>query len=333
MVDAVKLPATSYELKGKMLMTTRRRILIAVDGSPHSLHAVNYVAALSSQSPVQVSLLHVLPTASEELLWQINADEDFKSRIKAKYDEFNEECKREAGQFLDRAKRIVADSASSPEGTVTILQQWQSGIARDIIAEAQKGYDAVVVGRRGVGKFENLLMGSVTTKVVHGIEGTPVWIIGGEILPAKMLIAVDDSPYSRKAVIYASHFAADTGAEVMLFHAIRKFFLGTGERFSTVGEEIETALKENLKDKIQRMFDDYSKCLVAGGVGSEKISIKCNFGSLGRAADILDTARADGCGTIVMGRRGISAVRELIMGRVTAKVLNGAEGLALWIVP
>lgn len=34
-----------------------------------------------------------------------------------------------------------------------------------------------------------------------------------------------------------------------------------------------------------------------------------------------------------MGRRGISAVREFVMGRVTNKVLNGAEGLAVWVIP
>jgi len=57
------------------------------------------------------------------------------------------------------------------------------------------------------------------------------------------------------------------------------------------------------------------------------------FGSYSRAAEILATAREGNYGTVIMGRRGISAGREFILGRVTTKVLNGAEGLAVWIVP
>jgi len=34
-----------------------------------------------------------------------------------------------------------------------------------------------------------------------------------------------------------------------------------------------------------------------------------------------------------MGRRGLSKVREFLMGRVTSKVLSRAEGFAVWIVP
>ena len=64
-------------------MGTGKKILIAVDGSSYSLQATKYVATLGCGSPVEVSLLHVLPMASEELLWQISLDEDFKSRMRA----------------------------------------------------------------------------------------------------------------------------------------------------------------------------------------------------------------------------------------------------------
>ena len=64
-------------------MEAGKRILIAVDGSSYSLQAIKYVATLCSGAPVEVGLLHVLPMASEELLWQINVDENFKSKIKS----------------------------------------------------------------------------------------------------------------------------------------------------------------------------------------------------------------------------------------------------------
>ena len=134
-------------------MGTGKKILIAVDGSSYSLQAIKYVATLCSGAPVEVSLLHVLPMASEELLWQISLDEDFKSKIKEQYERFNDECQRSAQKFLDQAKEILVNSSCYvPDFIMTMLRQWQSGIARDIIAEAEKGYDAVVIGRRGIGR-------------------------------------------------------------------------------------------------------------------------------------------------------------------------------------
>ena len=174
-------------------MGTGKKILIAVDGSSYSLQAIKYVATLCSGSPVEVSLLHVLPMASEELLWQISLDEDFKSRIKEQYERFNDECQRAAQKFLDQAKEIMVNSGYVPDFIMTMLRQWQSGIARDIMAEAKKGYEAVVIGRRGIGRVESLMLGSVCAQVVQGVDRIPVWVIGGEILSSKMLLAVDAS--------------------------------------------------------------------------------------------------------------------------------------------
>lgn len=60
---------------------------------------------------VAVSLLHVLPMASEELLWQISLDENFQVKSKAQYERFNDECQSAAQKFLDEAKEILANSS------------------------------------------------------------------------------------------------------------------------------------------------------------------------------------------------------------------------------
>ncbi|MBU4054246.1 MAG: universal stress protein, partial [Proteobacteria bacterium] len=36
-------------------------------------------------------------------------------------------------------------------------------------------------------------------------------------------------------------------------------------------------------------------------------------------------------GTIVLGRRGISMLKELLMGSVTNRVLQQSDGFAVWI--
>jgi nucleotide-binding universal stress UspA family protein len=318
---------------GRIFMGDDKKILIAVDGSAHSLQAIQYVASLCPGAPVAVSLLHVLPMAAEELLWQIRMDEDFKAKINEKFQRFNDECRRAAQKLLDGAKEIMVNSGYVPDLIMTMLRQWQSGIARDILAEAKKGYEAVVIGRRGIGRVEGLMLGSVSAQVVQGVDWIPVWVIGGEILSRKMLLAVDASLNSRQAVLYAAPYAAQTGAEVTLLHVVRKFFPGRSPDLTAAGEAIEAELHEALKARIQGMFEDYRGCLEKAGVAPDKIKIVCKFGSSSRAAEILATARQGNYGTVIMGRRGISAVREFILGRVTTKVLHGAEGLAVWIVP
>jgi nucleotide-binding universal stress UspA family protein len=49
--------------------------------------------------------------------------------------------------------------------------------------------------------------------------------------------------------------------------------------------------------------------------------------------DILQEADEGRYGTIVMGRRGLSKVRQFLLGRVTNKVLQRAEKFTVWLVP
>ncbi|MFC1880277.1 universal stress protein [Thermodesulfobacteriota bacterium] len=45
-----------------------------------------------------------------------------------------------------------------------------------------------------------------------------------------------------------------------------------------------------------------------------------------------DRAKQDSFGTIVMGRRGHSSVREFFVGRVTNKVIHLAIDRTVWVV-
>ncbi len=176
-------------------------------------------------------------------------------------------------------------------------------------------------------------LGSVSEKIVQRVQDVPIWIVGGDIRSSRMLLAVDASENARKAVQYAAPLLAANGAEVALCHVVRGFLPTLGPTPFQSGEELEGLLLENLKQKVASMFETYRECLEKAGVEAQRIGNICRIGSLSRAADILNIAREEGYGTIIMGRRGISVVREFLMGRVTSKVLNGAEGLTIWIVP
>ncbi len=75
--------------------------------------------------------------------------------------------------------RAILRSAGFTDDTVEVkIQNKLVGIARDIIAEAEKGkYNTVVVGRRGLSATAAFVLGSVSNKIVQNIKGCTVWVV------------------------------------------------------------------------------------------------------------------------------------------------------------
>ena len=319
-------------MSGKAIaMKNSRKILVAVDGSSHSLNAVRYVAQNCGPAGLSVNLMYVMPT-TPETFWDLEKDAFFMQKMKSRYAQWKREAKKVAQGFLDDAKNVLVKANFQEEQVGVIYQERKVGIARDVAEEATRGYDAVVVGRRGLSKVEDLFLGSVSHKIVERIADTPVWVIGGDIRSNKMLLAVDASENSRKAVDYVGTFASGTEVELTLYYVVRSFGLGFLEDFSMREEDIEDFVEE-AESNVQRMFRSYRKRLEKAGVEPARISTKHTLQSHSRADDIVRQAKKGGYGTIVLGRRGLSKVREFLMGRVTNKVLDRAEGFAVWIVP
>jgi nucleotide-binding universal stress UspA family protein len=61
--------------------------------------------------------------------------------------------------------------------TVKVQEVFWFRIARDIIAEAQAGYEAVVMGRRGLSAIAEFFIGSVSQKVLHGTKDLSVILV------------------------------------------------------------------------------------------------------------------------------------------------------------
>jgi nucleotide-binding universal stress UspA family protein len=235
--------------------------------------------------------MQILPAAPEEVFWQVNMDEDFKRRMQEKYDRFREDGKREAMGWLDRGKGILLASGFKEDSIELVVQECRESIARDIIAESRHGYAAVVVGRRGLGKMESLLLGSVSNQTVERVSKVPVWVIGGSIGSKKMLLAVDASENSRKAVAFAAGFAAGSGAEVAILHVVRRPGPKFDPSLSQVYVEIEEDLTQRLRDENQKMFDSHRACLETAGVASERICTRCRQASAEPAIFLLRPER------------------------------------------
>jgi nucleotide-binding universal stress UspA family protein len=315
----------------EVAMAEQKRILIAVDGSTQSLDATLYVARHWAPTKPKVTLMHVM-RAVPEVFWDLQKQAAFKQKLKERHRDWMDHTTRTAEKFLAEAKKILTD-ANIPEKNVGVnLQQAQKGVARDLVAESKNGYDAIVVGRRGLSSLQAPFLGSVATKIIQRGHDVAIWLVGGDIQAPDILLAVDSSEYAASAVEFLGGFAARTEAKIGMFHVVRTLEPTFQELFSMHAEEVE-AFMQQLGVETQATFKRYRNILIGYGIRDNRIASKNITQASSRAASILHEARSAGYGTVVMGRRGLSRVYGFLTGRVTNKVLHQAEGLAVWICP
>jgi nucleotide-binding universal stress UspA family protein len=80
-------------------------------------------------------------------------------------------------QAMDEAKKSLMEAGFSEKKITIKMEVRKKGIARDIIAEAEAGYDTVVMGRRGLSSIAEFFIGSVSQKVLHGTKDVSVILV------------------------------------------------------------------------------------------------------------------------------------------------------------
>jgi hypothetical protein len=96
--------------------------------------------------------------------------------------------------------------------------------------------------------------------------------------------------------------------------------------------ELEELWKNKAGEQIAPYMKKARETLLNTGVPQARIKTKVVDGSRDAASDILKEARAERYGTIVLGRRSLSGVKEFFMGSVTSKVRQDYAGMAVWVV-
>jgi nucleotide-binding universal stress UspA family protein len=131
----------------------------------------------------------------------------------------------------------------------------------------------------------------------------------------KVLLAVDGSEHSAKAVPVAVDIAKKSNGEVLVYH-VREHVTGKGGRW----ELEEAAHAEELVERI------CSEVAAAGPKAKARVD-QALTGHVAQA--IVDAAVAEGVDLVVMGSRGLSDLRGLMLGSVTHKVIQFSIGPVL----
>jgi nucleotide-binding universal stress UspA family protein len=196
-------------------MITFRRILFPVDFSARSRAVVPAVQALVQRFGSELTVLHVvdLPPAGiappEAAAWAtlIGAD-----RL------------RQQGQIALQ-KFIHREFSGMP-----VKAELAEGDAASLIGDyaRQNGSELIMMPTGGWGAFRRLVLGSVTTKVLHD-TAAPVWtgVHADEIAghsPAswkRLVCAIEDHPRELHLLEWAAEFSREQKLELRLVHAVR----------------------------------------------------------------------------------------------------------------
>ena len=140
-------------------MANENRLLVPIDGSDHALRALAHVIKrVASHPQLQIYVLNVQLPLPRSLFVSRSMIADY------------HEAKSNEG--LARALRMLQRNALKAEIMVCVGEPGET-IAK---MARQKHCGEIVLGSRGLGNLKSLVLGSVTTKVIHAAR-VPVTVV------------------------------------------------------------------------------------------------------------------------------------------------------------
>jgi nucleotide-binding universal stress UspA family protein len=130
-----------------------------------------------------------------------------------------------------------------------------------------------------------------------------------------ILVAVDGSAHSEKAVRYACAMGPSLGAEVILLHVVPMVVSATPYH-DTVSDQPFISLQNLGEDILERAKK------LANNLGCEVIDMISHGDP---AAQIIDIASERGISLIIIGSRGVSGIKRLFTGSISDKVSKSAS--------
>jgi len=276
-------------------MAKYRKILVAYDGSLSAQNALSLASQLAREDKSWIKVLAVVPPYQGDL--ELLGVSDIKEAITG------------PGQQLLTEARQLADR----EG-VHILTNLEQGEPYEQIVHVaeEENCDLIVMGRRGKGKMERALIGSVTARVI-GHTNKDVLVIPetAKLSWGNILLATDGSTCCDNALARALEIAQERKAKLSAVSVVY-----TNDEFYAVGQNV---MKE-LYQEADKILDKVRNWAADLGVQTE---LFVRDGDPHQAITAMATEIS--ASLIVMGSHGRKGLTRLLMGSVTERVIGYAE--------
>jgi len=153
-----------------------KKILVALDESENAMRAVDYIAHTFTPDH-EVTLYHV--TMDTAAICDMNSPEliPYFTSQQLAFCSLEDKKKELVRKAMDQGKNRLIRAGFDEKHIALKMQAKKKGVARDIIAEAQSGYDTIVLGRRGLSSVTEFIVGSVSQKVLHNARDVSVVLV------------------------------------------------------------------------------------------------------------------------------------------------------------
>ena len=144
-----------------------------------------------------------------------------------------------------------------------------------------------------------------------------------------ILIAVDESENAKRAVLYVRDLLAGlAGFHITIITIIPE----PSEDYFASDDEKSQWIKQ-AQDKARKVLDGLRQLFIQEKFKEEDVATQVVFKDCVSIAEcILDEQQKRSCGTVVIGRRGISKKEEFIFGSTSNKILHSAKDCSIWVI-
>ncbi|MBU1180967.1 MAG: universal stress protein [Proteobacteria bacterium] len=307
-----------------------KKILIGVDGSIHAKHAIKYAAELyRSLRDVSYGVINIQPTISCYLADEAEKTAYGREKLEAIHKKNHLSALELLSEYREKLIRLGVKAGDIDQ----ITQLRRHNVAKDLLDYAEKeNVCALLVGRRGISYVAEMMLGSVTSELLIRTKLIPIWIVDNQVQSRNIVVAVDGSPGSLRAVDHVSFVQAGSKSDKITFlHIVPKFSDFCSIEPVKKDEEIDALIKTSDQKCIDCFYDQAVKILQQAGYSKKDIEFKRfeHRWFIGKA--IVEEAKKLNAGTIVIGKS--SSGQADYIGKVARYVINKTVNRAIWLVP
>ncbi|QJY48981.1 universal stress protein [Pseudonocardia broussonetiae] len=274
-----------------------RTVVVGIDGSDSALETARWAADEAARRRSRIRLVHAFGWTTELLVGHPGLGEQRRDVL------------------LDHARRhLAAAAAAAAERAPEVLVEQELVVGHPIavlVAESRRA-ELLVIGDRGLGRIGGLLLGSVAIALASHGECPVVVARGAEKeLPASapVVVGIDGSPVSERALAFAYDEAALRGAPLVAVHTwldlVADPAVGLLMDWDAIEAEEQAVLGERLAGWARKYPDVPVRRVVTRDGPTHAL-----------------LTEAAGAQLVVVGSRGRGGFRGLLLGSVGHAVLH-----------
>lgn len=290
------------------------KILLAYDGSHLALDSVQYIGEVFPSDRTEVVIFYV-ETKIPRSFWKMERELDFRFKtpeIRASM----AERKKAVNLAMEKAQQRLLSAGFPSNAIQSKVHIKNQSVVQDIIEESHDGYDALVIGRKGHSRIKDFFVNSLPIKLLGKIRTIPLIVVGKNPAQKNIIVAFDGTREIMKAVKSMSSLINTSDCKLLLCHS----------------QTPRCLFRPPPKKASAAMFDLPLDYFLEAGFSVDQVSFEIMEGEKNHTHCILNKARYGDYGTIVIGRRRLTAVKQLFLNRVGNKIFRNADNHVVWIV-